>query len=66
MKKLIAVLAVVTTGFIFAGTAQADDHMSKNNGMISKKSAHSVKETLDLHHHFLAGQFRDRTASKQY
>jgi uncharacterized protein (DUF302 family) len=47
MKKLIAVLAMVTTGFIFAGTVQADEHMSKNNGMISKKSAHSVKETLD-------------------
>ena len=47
MKKLIAVLVMITTTFIFAGAVQADDHMSKDNGMISKKSAHSVKVTLD-------------------
>lgn len=42
MKKLIAVLAIITTTFVLASAAQADD-----NGMISKKSAHSVKKTID-------------------
>lgn len=47
MKKLIAVLAMITVCFGYIGLAQADDDMSKNNGMITKKSAHSVKDTLD-------------------
>lgn len=45
MKKLIAVLVVITTTFIFAGAVQADHH--QKNGMISKKSAHNVKTTID-------------------
>ena len=54
MKKIIAVLAMVAASFGYAGLAQAgDDHHSHqgghhdNNGMISKKSAHSVTETLN-------------------
>ena len=48
MKKLIVMLVVM----FVASTAWADKHMHGdgmhgNNGMISKKSAHSVKETLD-------------------
>jgi len=60
MKKIIAALAVA--GFVSMGAAQAggdhhghddghekDHHAGKhaNHGMISKKSAHGVKETLD-------------------
>jgi uncharacterized protein (DUF302 family) len=47
MKKIIAVLAMITVCFGYVGLAQADDDMSKDNGMISKKSPYSVKETLD-------------------
>lgn len=47
MKKLIAVLAMIATVSIFAGAVQADGHMSKNDGMVSKKSAHSVTKTID-------------------
>lgn len=46
MKKLIAVLTMIITVFIFASTVQAGDSQNEN-GMISKKSAHSVKVTLD-------------------
>jgi uncharacterized protein (DUF302 family) len=45
MKNIIAVLAIMGVSFFGAGLAQADQH--NKNGMISKKSAHSVKETLD-------------------
>jgi uncharacterized protein (DUF302 family) len=60
MKKIIAALAMA--GLVSVGAAQAggdhhghddghkkDHHAAKhaNHGMISKKSAHSVKETLD-------------------
>lgn len=43
MKKWIVVLGAV----FFSGAAFADGHMMKDNGMISKKSHHSVKVTLD-------------------
>lgn len=44
MKNLIAVLAVIGMVLMGAGLAQAGD---AHQGMISKKSAHSVKDTLD-------------------
>lgn len=61
MKKSIAVLAMLAMTSVGVGLAQAGDdhHMGDHhdpdhhmgghheNGMISKKSAHSVKETLD-------------------
>lgn len=43
IKKLVVVLGIV---FVSTG-AFADGHMMKENGMISKKSHHSVKVTLD-------------------
>jgi uncharacterized protein (DUF302 family) len=45
MKKTIAVLAILGMSFLGAGLAQADHH--QKNGMISKKSAHDVKTTID-------------------
>lgn len=56
MNKLIAALLIVGLAFFGAGLAQAgDDHHGHNDdhhanpehGMISIKSAHSVKDTLD-------------------
>lgn len=48
MKMRTAVLIIIGVIFVVAGLAQADDqHANDNRGMISKKSAHSVKETLD-------------------
>jgi len=54
MKKLIAVLAMIGTAFMGASLAQAGEghhgheggHLA-NHGMITIKSAHSVKDTLD-------------------
>jgi len=46
MKKLIVLLAAISMTFIFAGAVQAGSSHD-GNGMISKKSAHSVKVTLD-------------------
>ncbi len=52
MKVRIAVLAIISVMFMIAGLAQASDghddqHANNSRGMISKKSTHSVKETLD-------------------
>lgn len=43
MKKWVVILGVM----FFSTAVFADGHMMKENGMISKKSHHSVKVTLD-------------------
>ena len=46
MKKMFLVLGILlASSTVFAGEGHHDD--DKNNGLISKKSHHSVKETLD-------------------
>jgi len=50
MKIRIVILAMVGVAFVAASLAQAGDnnqHVGSNHGMISKKSAYGVKETLD-------------------
>ena len=47
LKKLLITSVVIALPFITIQTASADGHMMKGEGMISKKSNFSVKETLD-------------------